>query len=189
LPLNRLRTRLSIPLGLRHAASRHLNLSLWWRMKPLVPVCQHARQHPSPLKKSIVGTESSLPASKGACGVVGGSANQSVERGQGSRNVRFFTIGMCFLAATICAILLEQGRNGDIELAAVAGGSNCTLTVLLSGDGQIWRRHDQDLPWEKFQKLVPAGGLRVVRKLLRLGGQCARPNPLPAPLAAGVGRR
>ena len=32
-PLNRLRTRLSIPLGFRHDGSTHLNLSDWWRLK------------------------------------------------------------------------------------------------------------------------------------------------------------
>ena len=36
--LKRLRTRLSIPLGLRHAAPTRIKRSLWWRMKPFVPV-------------------------------------------------------------------------------------------------------------------------------------------------------
>ena len=35
LPLNRRRTRLSIPLGLRQLEERHLNRSLWWRLKLL----------------------------------------------------------------------------------------------------------------------------------------------------------
>ena len=56
--------------------------------------------------------------------------------------------------------LLERGRIGNTELTAAAGGQNCTLTVLLSGDGQIWRRRGPDLPWvEKFQKLVEVVGL------------------------------
>lgn len=36
-PLNRLRTRLSIPFGFLHAASTHLYVSLWWRLKRFVP--------------------------------------------------------------------------------------------------------------------------------------------------------
>ena len=36
--LNRLRTRLSIPLGLRHDEGTHLKRSDWWRQKVLVPV-------------------------------------------------------------------------------------------------------------------------------------------------------
>lgn len=38
LPLKRLRTRLSIPLGLRHDSGTHLKRSDWWRKKRLVPV-------------------------------------------------------------------------------------------------------------------------------------------------------
>lgn len=39
--LKRLRTRLSIPLGLRHDEGTHLKRSDWWRQKVLVPVdCQ-----------------------------------------------------------------------------------------------------------------------------------------------------
>lgn len=41
-PLNRRRTRLSIPLGFLQAESRHLNRSLWCRVKcfvPTVPSC------------------------------------------------------------------------------------------------------------------------------------------------------
>lgn len=37
-PLNRLRTRLSIPFGFLHAASTHLYVSLWWRLKRFVPM-------------------------------------------------------------------------------------------------------------------------------------------------------
>jgi hypothetical protein len=44
LPLNRLRTRLSIPLGLRHAAATRIKRSLWWRLKVLVPITTHVRQ-------------------------------------------------------------------------------------------------------------------------------------------------
>ena len=36
--LKRLRTPLSIPLGLRHAEGTHLKRSDWWRQKVLVPV-------------------------------------------------------------------------------------------------------------------------------------------------------
>lgn len=36
--LNRLRTRLSIPLGLRHDEGTHLKRSDWWRQKVLVPI-------------------------------------------------------------------------------------------------------------------------------------------------------
>lgn len=36
--LKRLRTRLSIPLGLRHDEGTHLKRSDWWRQKVLVPV-------------------------------------------------------------------------------------------------------------------------------------------------------
>lgn len=36
--LKRLRTRLSIPLGLRHDSPTHLKRSDWWRQKRLVPV-------------------------------------------------------------------------------------------------------------------------------------------------------
>lgn len=36
--LKRLRTRLSIPLGLRHDSGTHLKRSDWWRKKRLVPV-------------------------------------------------------------------------------------------------------------------------------------------------------
>lgn len=36
--LKRLRTRLSIPLGLRHDSGTHLKRSDWWRQKRLVPV-------------------------------------------------------------------------------------------------------------------------------------------------------
>lgn len=36
-PLNRLLTRLSIPFGFLHAASTHLYVSLWWRLKRFVP--------------------------------------------------------------------------------------------------------------------------------------------------------
>jgi hypothetical protein len=62
LPLNRLRTRLSIPLGLRHAESKHLNRSLWWRMKRLVPANRHARQrlcpqNPSATRNAIIHLE------------------------------------------------------------------------------------------------------------------------------------
>ncbi len=137
-------------------------------------------------KKSIVGMESSLPASKGArSGGRFGRINRWRGSGLGKRTL-LHDRDVLLSGNHLCG-LLEQGQNGNIELAEAAGGSNCTLTVLLSGDGQIWRRHDQDLPWEKFQKLVPAGGLRVVRKLLRLDGQCAGPNP-PCALAAGVER-
>jgi len=39
--LKRLRTRLSIPLGLRHDEGTHLKRSDWWRQKVLVPMdCQ-----------------------------------------------------------------------------------------------------------------------------------------------------
>jgi hypothetical protein len=38
LDLKRLRTRLSIPLGLRHDSGTHLKRSDWWRKKRLVPV-------------------------------------------------------------------------------------------------------------------------------------------------------
>jgi hypothetical protein len=41
LPLKRLRTRLSIPLGLRHDSGTHLKRSDWWRKKRLVPVHSH----------------------------------------------------------------------------------------------------------------------------------------------------
>lgn len=37
-PLKRLRTQLSIPLGLRHEGSTRAKRSLWWRKKRLVPV-------------------------------------------------------------------------------------------------------------------------------------------------------
>lgn len=40
LPRNRLRTRLSMPLGLRQLAATHLNRSLWCREKRFVPVEQ-----------------------------------------------------------------------------------------------------------------------------------------------------
>ena len=36
--LKRLRTRLSIPLGLRHDSGTHLKRSDWWRVKRLVPI-------------------------------------------------------------------------------------------------------------------------------------------------------
>ena len=36
--LKRLRTRESIPLGLRHDSGTHLKRSDWWRLKVLVPV-------------------------------------------------------------------------------------------------------------------------------------------------------
>ncbi len=36
--LKRLRTRLSIPLGLRHDSGTHLKRSDWWRKKRLVPI-------------------------------------------------------------------------------------------------------------------------------------------------------
>ena len=68
LPLNRLRTRLSIPLGLRHAESRHLKRSLWWRMKRLVPAIRQARQHSCSREKSIADSKLEI-SSEERCGV------------------------------------------------------------------------------------------------------------------------
>lgn len=41
LPRKRRRTRLSIPLGLRHDRSTRIKRSLWWRLKSFVPVNTH----------------------------------------------------------------------------------------------------------------------------------------------------
>ena len=55
------------------------------------------------LKNPIADSKFGISAGGDAKGLFGGPEDQSVER-EGSRNVRFFTIGMCFLAATICAV-------------------------------------------------------------------------------------
>ena len=55
--------------------------------------------------------------------------------------------------------LLEWRVIGNMELIMAAKRVVFTLTVLLSGDGRIWRRHGRDLPWEKFQNLVELVGL------------------------------
>ena len=40
-PLKRLRTQLSIPLGLRHASATRIKRSLWWRANTFVPKNHH----------------------------------------------------------------------------------------------------------------------------------------------------
>ena len=77
--------------------------------------------------------------------------------GQGSRDVRFFTIGTCFLAATICA----TGQNKLVCMIKTTATiwRYFTLAVLLSGDGQLFGVVTIDLPGEKFQNLVELVGL------------------------------
>lgn len=99
LPLNRLRTRLSIPLGLRHAASTHLKRSLWWRMKPLVPAYYTIVNDPSHMQPHI--------------GVVVVGSRRA---GVFGVDIRFLTIGTCFFAETIltaCCQYLLFNRSLD----------------------------------------------------------------------------
>lgn len=157
MPLKRLRTRLSIPLGLRHAASTHLKRSLWWRMKRLVPANRHARQH-SRSEKSHRRLEIRHLGGRRCEGLVrwsGGSIGG--KRGLEERTLlhdRDVLLGGNHLCG-----LLERRVIGDMKIIMTAKRVVFTLTVLLSGDGRIRRRHGRDLPWEKFQNLVELVGL------------------------------
>ena len=101
-PLKRLRTRLSIPLGLRQLEATRIKRSLWWRLKCAVPEKQHSRQHHHP-RWAIRGRAR-------RCSVASWRRWPEIERaglvragGRGLEDVRFFTMGTCFLAETICA--------------------------------------------------------------------------------------
>jgi hypothetical protein len=87
LPLNRLRTRLSMPLGFLQLGSTHLNRSLWNRLKRFVPV-----QIVQVNFLLLLSAMASYPASR-----------SSIMQAQ--VYVRFFTIGTCFLEAVICEIV------------------------------------------------------------------------------------
>lgn len=92
LPLKRLRTRLSIPLGLRQLGARHLNRSLWWRLKLLVPIIQSVNISSSCFHRQTRSYGRSIYP----------SSRVSPQFGKGYKsNIRFLTIGTCFFAATI----------------------------------------------------------------------------------------
>lgn len=116
-PLKRRRTRLSIPLGLRHAESTRIKRSLWWRMKPLEPVHQYFVNILVP--RVFASLFRRLLSGNGGDGVVGPRARaskgisiffSSAGVAELRKNVRFLTIGTCFLAATILNMLLELLR-------------------------------------------------------------------------------
>lgn len=92
-PRKRLLTRESIPLGLRQLGSTHMKRSLWWRKKRLVPASGQPQSSYTFNNPPVVGRPSQ--SSKAFRLVM-----SSTREGQ-SLNVRFFTIGTCFLAETI----------------------------------------------------------------------------------------
>ena len=131
LPLNRLRTRLSIPLGLRHAASRHLNLSLWWRMKPLVPANRHARQHSCP-QKSIADSKYDIPSetTRKWCRPSGGSIGGQRCRLEGRTLLHDRDV---LLSGNHLCDLLERSRIGNTELTTRQQDSKLYLDGIVVG--------------------------------------------------------
>lgn len=99
-PLNRLLTALSIPLGFLQLGSTHLKRSLWWRLKRAVPAFPQLNQQLSNSQ-----TASSLRAGSAGNGATAVRSTAVCVCGCWARgiDVRFLTIGTCFLAATICA--------------------------------------------------------------------------------------
>jgi hypothetical protein len=80
-PLNRRRTRLSMPLGFLQLGSTHLNRSLWCRLKRLGSA---AMKSPSATLSSIFQR-----------------LELASQLTRGERDVRFLTIAMCLFAATM----------------------------------------------------------------------------------------
>lgn len=116
-PRKRLRTRLSMPLGLRQLESTHLNRSLWWRLKLF-------RSAQNPVNNRRSNSHVAFPQLKNSptrpnqfpSSTLGGHSRSRRFRrygrgefvififfcNEGRANIRFFTIGTCFLAETIC---------------------------------------------------------------------------------------
>lgn len=146
-PLKRRRTRLSIPLGLRHEGSTHLKRSLWWRLKRAVPVIHQilsaansSRSFRVQRQQRVLMTSSvspiviiAFPSLVSIIVVRKARRPGGKDRIEGGLNVRFFTIGTCFLAETICtAIPSEQHSNNRRFLQYL------TLSVFL-GSSRVGR--------------------------------------------------
>jgi hypothetical protein len=120
LPLNRLRTRLSMPLGFRQLRSTHLNRSDWKRLKSFLPVHRYPRQ-PSRRQKSFA-CESFLVK----FGSGGGCPREDC-------HVRFFTIGTCFFAGAIC---LKKYQYDKLQTPNLFAWELRTVTLVdRDGDG------------------------------------------------------
>lgn len=108
-PLNRLRTRLSIPFGFLHAASTHLYVSLWWRLNRFVPN----------ILRKLSKILSSSHNSKSGGGAIVAGVNERKALRLSIFYIRFFTIFMCFFAAAIYArwqgfSIVSTSRNGRV---------------------------------------------------------------------------
>lgn len=140
-PLKRRRTRLSIPLGLRHAESTRIKRSLWWRMKPLEPVHQYFVNILVPLVFASLFRR--LVSGNGGDGVVG-------PRARASKGISIFRVGW--------SRGIEEKRTLLDDRDVLLGGNHLEYAVriasllrirlnegayldcLLSSDGGLFRR-------------------------------------------------
>lgn len=129
-PLKRLRTQLSIPLGLRHEGSTRAKRSLWWRKKRFVPV-EFGRQSTLynnscrvfPVQSSLVRMNSRKApetpwhnlnhhiqdisssflqsTTRAPCFLTSQDIQVVTKSRREEQNIRFFTIGTCFFARAI----------------------------------------------------------------------------------------